>query len=61
MLRYNDQRVDGDGVTAEDTNLPNIIGWGETPEEAMADLYVHTTAIMQTVADLSAIDIFEGS
>lgn len=61
MIRYNDQRGDDDGVTVEDTLLPNVIGWGETPEEAMTDLYERTTAIMQTVADLSAIDIFEGN
>jgi len=52
-LHWNDQRDDGDGVTVEESNLPNVIGWGETPTAAIADLADQTMAILGTVADLT--------
>jgi hypothetical protein len=52
-LNWNDQRGHGDGVTVESTELPNLIGWGETPIEAILDLSEQTTAVLATVADLT--------
>lgn len=42
---------DDEGITAEDSNLPNVIGHGTTTEEAMIDLRDKTNAIMQAVND----------
>jgi hypothetical protein len=50
MLRVNDQRDEDDGVTADDTLLPNVIGWGETPMEAILDLSDQVLAIFSAVS-----------
>lgn len=50
VLIINDQRDEGDGVTAENTELPNVIGWGETPSEAVSDLTEQTYAVLLEIA-----------
>lgn len=56
-VEYNDQTDWGDGVTVSDTNLPNVIGWGETSAEAMLDMLAQTNAIVSAVAD--CLDILD--
>jgi predicted RNase H-like HicB family nuclease len=52
MITYNDQRDHDDGVTVENTELPNIIGWGETPSAALADLQDQTSAVFEVMSSL---------
>jgi predicted RNase H-like HicB family nuclease len=38
-----------DGWTIENNDLPNVIGWGETYDDAVADLNDQTDAIIVAV------------
>lgn len=42
---------EGDGWTVENTDLPNVIGWGDTYDEAVSDLNVQTESILDAVVD----------
>jgi hypothetical protein len=50
-LHINDQRDHDDGVTASNSFAPNLIGWGETPLEALMDLNEYYSDIIQAVGE----------